>query len=93
MQKDQWEVEMWCKVLGKVSGPDGLIYCATGLRLDEMEKLPLTSGYTYTGERDLTLRVLRALQQTLATWQQHLSRAPRPGVIVDGAHAIPVLTS
>src|SRR5215468_6132583 len=32
VQKDQWEVEMWCKVLEKVGGPGGLIYCTTGIR-------------------------------------------------------------
>jgi hypothetical protein len=93
VQKDQWEVEMWCKVLDKVGGPAGLIYCTTGIAPDELEKLPLTSGYAYTGERDLAPMVQRALQRTLDMWQQRLGRPPRLGVILDGAHAIPVLAS
>jgi len=91
VQKDQWEVEMWCKVLEKVGGVGGLIYCTTGISPGDLEKLPLTSGYAYTGENCLTPMVQRAVQRTLATWQQRLGRLPRLGVIRDGAHAIPVL--
>jgi nickel-dependent lactate racemase len=89
--KDQWEVEMWCKVLEKVQGPGGLIYCTNGIRAGDLEKLPLTSGYTYTGEGDLPRQVQKAIQQTLTVWQQRLGRPPRLGVILDGAHAIPCL--
>ena len=91
VQKDQWEVEMWCKVLEQVEGPTGLIYCTTGISPGDLEKLPLTSGYTYTGESRLELIVQCAIQRTLATWQQRLGRLPRVGVIRDEAHAIPRL--
>jgi nickel-dependent lactate racemase len=91
VQKDQWEVEMWCKVLEKVGGPAGLIYCTTGINAGDLEKLPLTSGYAYTGEQTLAPMVQKALQHTLAAWQQRLGRAPRLGIIRDGAHAIPCL--
>jgi nickel-dependent lactate racemase len=91
VRKDQWEVEMWCKVLEKVGGPAGLIYCTTGIKAADLEKLPLTSGYTYTGENQLGPMVQQALQRTLASWQRRLGRAPRLGVILDGAHAIPCL--
>jgi nickel-dependent lactate racemase len=89
--KDQWEVEMWCKVLEKVQGPAGLIYCTNGIRAGDLEKLPLTSGYAYTDESDLPRQVQKAIQQTLTAWQQRLGRPPRLGVILDGAHAIPCL--
>src|SRR5712691_6499356 len=91
VHKDQWEVEMWCKVLEKVGGPGGLIYCTTGISPGDLEKLPLTSGYTYTGETCLTPMTQCAVQRTLAAWQQRLGRLPRVGVIRDGAHAVPVL--
>jgi nickel-dependent lactate racemase len=91
VRKDQWEVEMWCKVLEKIGGPQGLIYCTTGISPGDLEKLPLTSGYTYTGESRLGPMVQQALQQVLQAWQQRLGRAPRLGVILDGAHAIPCL--
>jgi lactate racemase len=90
--KDQWEVEMWCKVLHKVQGPAGLIYCTNGISAGELEKLPLTSGYAYTDEQDLGRMVQKALQHTITAWQQRLGRLPRLGVILDGAHAIPCLT-
>ncbi len=91
VQKDQWEVEMWCKVLEQVGGPAGLIYCTTGISPGDLEKLPLTSGYAYTGESRLELIVQCAIQRTLAIWQQRLGRLPRVGVIRDGAHVIPRL--
>jgi lactate racemase len=91
VQKDQWEVEMWCKVLEKVGGPAGLIYCTTGINAGDLEKLPLMSGYACTGEQTLAPMVQKALQRTLTAWQQRLGRAPRLGVIRDGAHAIPCL--
>ena len=84
-------VSMWCKVLDQVGGPAGLIYCTTGISPGDLEKLPLTSGYAYTGETRLDLMVQRALERILATWQQRLGRLPRLGVIRDGAHAIPQL--
>jgi lactate racemase len=90
--KDQWEVEMWCKVLQKVQGPAGLIYCTNGISAGDLEKLPLTPGYTYTGEQELGCMVQNALQHTVTTWQQRLGRPPRLGVILDGAHAVPCLT-
>jgi hypothetical protein len=72
--------------------PD-LLYdrCTTGIGPGDLEKLPLTSEYAYTGERRLNLMVQRAIQRTLATWQQRLGRMPRLGVIHDGARAIPRL--
>ena len=79
------------EVLEKVGGPGGLIYCTTGISPGDLEKLPLTSGYTYTGESRLELMVQCAIQRTLATWQQRLGRLPRVGIIRDGAHTIPRL--
>ena len=91
VQKDQWEVEMWCKVLEKVGGPAGLIYCTNGISAGDLEKLPLTSGYAYSGEKTLGPMVEKAIQRTVSAWQQRLGRPPRLGLIRDGAHAIPVL--
>lgn len=91
VRKDQWEVEMWCKVLEKVGGPAGLIYCTNGISAGDLEKLPLTSGYAYSGESALGPMVEKAIQRTVEAWQQRLGRRPRLGLIRDGAHAIPVL--
>ena len=91
VKKDQWEVEMWCKVLEKVGGPSGLIYCTNGISPGDLEKLPLTSGYAYSGESALGPMVEQAVRRTVSAWQQRLGRAPRLGLIRDGAHAIPVL--
>jgi len=91
VQKDQWEVEMWCKVLDKVGGPQGLIYCTTGIEPVALSQLPLTSGYAYTGEGELAPMVQKAIQQTLTAWQARLGHPPRLGVVLDGAHAVPAL--
>jgi nickel-dependent lactate racemase len=89
--KDQWEVEMWCKVLDKIGGPSGLIYCTMGIAAGDLEKLPLTSGYAYTGEHRLEAMIRCALQRILASGRQRLGREPRLGIVLDGAHAIPCL--
>ncbi len=91
VKKDQWEVEMWCKVLDKVGGPQGLIYCTTGIDAAALAQLPLTSGYAYTGQSELAPMIQTALDQTLASWQTRLGRPPRLGVVLDGAHAVPAL--
>jgi nickel-dependent lactate racemase len=91
VRKDQWEVEMWCKVLDKIGGPQGLIYCTTGIEPAALAQLPLTSGYAYTGEHELGPMVQKALQKTLQAWQTRLGRPPRLGVVLDGAHAVPAL--
>ena len=91
VQKDQWEVEMWCKVLDKVGGPSGLIYCTNGIGPGDLEKLPLTSGYAYSGESALGPMVEKAVERTVAAWERRLGRTPRLGLIRDGAHAVPVL--
>ena len=93
VQKDQWEVEMWCKVLDRVGGPQGLIYCTTGIAPAALSQLPLTSGYAYTGERELGPMVQNALRHTLAAWQTRLGRPPRLGIVLDGAHAVPALAA
>jgi hypothetical protein len=82
---------MWCKVLDKVGGPQGLIYCTTGIEPVALSQLPLTSGYAYTGEREIAPMVQKAIQQTLTTWQSRLGHPPRLGVVLDGAHAVPAL--
>ena len=93
VRKDQWEVEMWCKVLQKVGGPAGLIYCTTHIAPDELAKLPLTSGYAYTGQDRLDRMVQTAIQLTIGNQQHRLGHEPRLGVILDGAHAVPCLKS
>jgi len=47
VQKGQWEVDRWCKVLEQGGRLAGLIYCMAGISPGDLEKLPLTSGYAY----------------------------------------------
>jgi len=93
VRKDQWEVEMWCKVLDQVGGPQGLIYCTTGIEPAALAELPLTSGYAYTGEHELEPMVQKAIEQTLLACHRRLERPPRVGVVLDGAHAVPALVT
>lgn len=91
VHQDQWEVEMWCKVLEKVGGVSGIIYCTTNIGPATLARLPLTSGYAYTGESRLAPMVQTAIQRTIETQQRRLGNKPRMGIILDGAHAIPCL--
>jgi len=44
--KDQWEPEVWGKVLRKV-GSDGLIYCSGEIAREDYYTIPGTSGYEF----------------------------------------------
>ncbi len=82
---------MWCNVLDRVGGPQGLIYCTTGIGPAALAPLPLTSGYAYTSEHELESMVQKAISQALRAWQT--GRPPRLGVVLDGAHAVAALVA
>ena len=44
--KDQWEPEVWGRVLRKV-GDQGLIYCSSDIRQEDFSMLPGLSGYEF----------------------------------------------
>ena len=95
--KDQWEPQMWAKVLDKI-GEDGLIYCSSFLSRQEHQIVPGGMGWDYLPDQPYTNDV----EQTRAMTQNAIIYAvkhPRwgstdPGVafIKEGPYAVPVRT-
>lgn len=51
--QEQWQVQMWCKVLEVVERPENIIYCSLDIPLEEYEILPGIPGLSLLNEEDL----------------------------------------
>ena len=96
--KDQWEPQMWGKVLAKV-GEAGLIYCSAQLSRAAHEIVPGGMGWEYLpddGPCD-DLEQARAMIQNALIYAVHHPRwgGARPSVafISEGPYAVPVVSS
>ncbi len=97
---DQWEPQMWGKVLAKVA-PDGLCYCGTGLAARDYEIIPGADGHRYLEDVPATERysgkpgllgrmTSAAVADAVSMSQTRLGRRPTVGVLVDGPYGIPL---
>jgi len=95
--KDQWEPQMWAKVLAKV-GEDGLIYCSSFLSRKEHEIVPGGMGWDYLPDQ----RYADDAEQTRTMVQNAIiyavgqprwgSTKPSVAFIKEGPYAVPVRT-
>ncbi len=94
--KDQWEPEVWGRVLRKV-GEEGLIYCSPQIPPAEFSRLPGRSGHDFveegealSGHEAARLMVQNAL---LFAVSRHLEagRQPSTALIREGPYAVPCL--
>jgi nickel-dependent lactate racemase len=94
--KDQWEPEVWGRVLRKV-GERGLIYCSPQIPPAEFSRLPGKSGHDFLEEgQALSGReAARAMVQNalLFAVSRHLKEKRRPSVAIirEGPYAVPCL--
>lgn len=94
--KDQWEPEVWGRVLRKV-GESGLIYCSPQISPEDYRFLPGRSGLDFLEGEDARLgpAAARTMVQTalLVLLSGHLREGRRPSVAVlrEGPYGIPVL--
>jgi len=93
---DQWEPEVWCRVLRKV-GEKGLIYCSPQIPPDGYSRLPGTSGHDFL-ERGETLsdrEAARAMVQNALFYffSRHLEEGgpPSTAFIREGPYGVPCL--
>jgi lactate racemase len=95
--KDQWEPQMWAKVLDKV-GEDGLIYCSSFLSRKEHEIVPGGMGWDYLPDQPYKddVEQTRAMVQNAiiyAVKQAGLgSTDPSVAFIKEGPYAVPLRT-
>ncbi len=75
--KDQWEPEVWGKVIRKV-GNDGLIYCSGEIAKEDYHIIPGTSGYEFlpdgSGHKSDLEKVQAMVQNALIHSVFHLKR-------------------
>jgi len=95
---DQWEPQMWGKVLDKV-GASGLWYCGTGLAAPDYAIIPgidgnllLPEGSRYLDNpSQLGTMASRALAAAIECVGAHTVGPLRIAALVDGPYAIPIL--
>ncbi len=94
--KDQWEPEVWGRVLRKV-GEEGLIYCTSDIPQKDFAILPGVSGYAFLtpgGKRkDRAKKVEEMVQNAvLHSYQSRAEKqiAPQVAFIREGPYAVPV---
>jgi nickel-dependent lactate racemase len=92
--KDQWEPQMWAKVLGKV-GEEGLIYCSATLSRKEHEIVPGDTGWDYLPDRaynDSAEQTAAMVQNALIYAVRHprwKGSVPSVAFIKEGPYAVP----
>lgn len=96
--KDQWEPEVWGRVLRKV-GEEGLVYCSADIPPGDFAILPGVSGYDFLtagGKRKSRAKKVEEMVQNalLYFYRRHAETgsAPRVAFIREGPYAVPVET-
>jgi hypothetical protein len=100
---DQWETQMWGKVLEVIGGDENLIYCSLEVPDEAYAVLPGIPGLRYltddergSGRSDeelMTLVVNRAVGAAIDTLRGRLGREPRVLLLRDGPYGVPVTGS
>jgi len=95
--QEQWQVQMWCKVLEKLGAEDHLYYCALEIPEEDYRFLPGIAGMTLLNGRSrgpaskearMTIMVEHAVREAIKDADTDL-----PGVLFlqDGPYGIPVV--
>lgn len=97
---DQWETQMWGKVIDTIGGEENLIYCNLEIPDEAYANLPGIPGLRYltdderasgkSREELMTLMVNRAVEAAIRTLRVRLGRDPRVLFLRDGPYGIPV---
>jgi len=97
--KDQWEPEMWAKVLRKI-GEEGLVYCTLAIPREDHELLPGQCGLDFLCETGATAPPLKRATEMVQNAflvaydrQRRNAANPRTAFVREGPYAVPVLIS
>jgi nickel-dependent lactate racemase len=94
--KDQWQPQMWGKVIGKV-GEEGLLYCSAFIPEPEQRLIPGTPGWDFLPPRIFPQdgEAGRAMVQNALIYAYHHPKwggsAPTVAFVREGPYAIPFL--
>ena len=95
MIQEQWQVQMWSKVLTRIEREENLIYCALEIPDAEYEHLPGVAGFklldqserqNLTDEEKITRITEEAIQRAIVS-----VNVPNPSIVLlkDGPYGIP----
>jgi hypothetical protein len=97
---DQWETQMWGKVLDIIGGDENLIYCSLEIPDAAYEILPGIPGLRYLTDDErnsdmleeelMTLMANRAVGAAIEILRARLGRDPRVLLLRDGPYGVPV---
>lgn len=95
--QEQWQVQMWCKVLTLLGKPDRLTYCCLDIPREVYQTLPGFAGISLLEDREIeVLGTIRAMETMVS---RGLARAieaaetPAPSILFlkDGPYGIPMV--
>jgi len=92
--RDQWQPQMWGKVIGKI-GEEGMLYCTTVIPEREQRLAPGTAGWDFLPDRILApgVEAAQAMVQNALAYACHHpkweGRTPSVAFIREGPYAIP----
>lgn len=93
--RDQWEPQMWAKVLAKI-GTDGLIYCSATLSRSAHQIVPGDTGWNYlphdafANDRERTQAMTQNALIYAVTHPRWGGGVPAVAFIKEGPYAVPV---
>ena len=92
--KDQWEPQMWGKVIEKV-GEEGILYCTSFIPEAEQRLLPGTSGWDFLPPKAISRdgEAVREMVQNALVYAYHhpkwSGKAPEVAFVKEGPYAVP----
>jgi nickel-dependent lactate racemase len=96
---DQWETQMWCKVLGVVKDESNLIYCSLEIPDEDYSILPCVPGHAFlsrealkrTNNPESRMRqiVEQAVLAAIQRLQNKLGAEPEVLFLKDGPYGVP----
>ncbi len=99
MVQEQWQVQMWCKVLDVIGDDKNLIYCALEIPRADYENLPGIPAITLLTEQELGLSDTEEIMKTMIqrSIQHAYQKAGNPEaemlLLQDGPYGIPEVNS
>lgn len=95
--QEQWQVQMWCKVLDVIGSPDHLSYCSLDIPREDYEILPGLAGISLLSDEEIAdlgeFRAMELMVERVLARVIEETGLPKPAVLLlkDGPYGIPVV--
>jgi nickel-dependent lactate racemase len=98
---DQWQTQMWCKVLEAIGGEENLIYCSLEIPEEVYSILPGVPGLRFLNQDErasgrsepelMTSMAQRGLRSAVEAFRARCERNPEALLLRDGPYGVPVI--